>query len=102
MLPVGDGAFVGGLGVFGDLAFDRASLLAVDFDALTAAAVAARVAGFELNGADLLGQGGGEGVGVVLFAGEEVPEQLCHLGGGGDDRDRMTAPAADAEAKRAQ
>jgi hypothetical protein len=43
-LPVGDGLFVGGLGVLGDLAFDAAALLAVDRNVRAAEAHVVRLA----------------------------------------------------------
>jgi hypothetical protein len=50
----------------------------------------------------LLGQRSGERVGVILFADEQVPEQLCHLAAGRDDRDRMAAAGPDALIEGAQ
>jgi putative transposase len=100
-LPVGDGLFVSGLGVLGELALGSAALLAVEV-MLASTGTAAGVAGFELDGPDLLRQGGREGVGVVLFADEQVPEQRGHLAGGRDDRDRMPTAGADTLVERAQ
>jgi hypothetical protein len=88
------------LGVLGDLALDDAALLAVE-GVVVAAGTAAGVAGFELDGADLLRQGGWEGVGVVLFADEQVPEQRGHLASGRDDRDWVSTAGADAVIERA-
>jgi hypothetical protein len=99
-LPVSDGLFVGGSGVLSELTLDDAALLAVDV-VLASAGPAAGVAGFELDGADLLGQCGGERVGVVLFADEQMPEQRGHLAGGCDDRDRVPTVGADALVERA-
>jgi putative transposase len=99
-LPVGDGSFVGRLGVLGDLALGCSALLAVE-GVLTAAGLVAGVSGLELDGADLLGHRGREGVGVVLFADEQVPEQLGHLAGGRDDRDGVPAAGADPLVERA-
>jgi hypothetical protein len=55
--------------VLGDLSFEHASLLAVDGVAVAARPLA-RVARFELDRADLLGERSWEGVGVVPFADE--------------------------------
>jgi hypothetical protein len=88
--------------VFGDFVFDSAALLAGGRDVRSVAvAVAAGVAGFELDGEDLLGERGREGVGVVLFADEQMPEWLGHLSGGRNDRDWVPAAGADPLIERA-
>jgi transposase-like protein len=100
-LPVGDGASVGVLGLLGGAALEFAALLAVDAVAGSAALASWR-AGGELDLAELLRGGGRHRVCVVLFVGEEVPEEGAHLAGDGNDRDRVTAAAADAFEERAE
>src|SRR4051794_21783250 len=69
--PVGDGAFVGGLGVFGGGALGLASLLAVQ--RLSSPARLARWrAGLEFDAAHLLRGGRRHRVGVVAFGGEQM------------------------------
>ena len=59
-------------------------------------------AGGELEAAQLLFGQRGLGIGVVLLAGEQAPEQASELARRGDDRDLVAAPGADALVERAQ
>src|SRR4051812_34507212 len=94
-VPLGDGAFVGRLGVLGDGALGLASLLAVQ--RLPRAAGLARLgAGLEFDASEFLGVGGRHHVGVIAFGGEQMPEENRHLARGRDDRDLVAAAGADA------
>src|SRR3954469_2470100 len=70
---------VGELGLFGERAFGLAHRVVRRPD--VAAALPARGAGGELEAAHLLGGERGLGVGVVLAAGEQAPEQAGELAG---------------------
>jgi hypothetical protein len=96
-LPVAYGAGVGGLGLFGELAFGLAL-------ALTARCrvAPAFVAGGVLELAQLFACQRRLGVGVVLAAGEQAPERAGELAGAGDDGDLVTAARADALVEGAQ
>jgi hypothetical protein len=72
-----DGAFVGGSGVCGDFAFDRASLLAVIVTCAPFAA-AAGVAGAQLDCPDLFARAVGSAY-VALFAKSRCQNSLGHL-----------------------
>jgi hypothetical protein len=77
--PVGgsDGAFVGALGLEGELAFGMAHRVVGRPDAL--AALPARRAGLQLEAAHLLGGQRGLREGVVLAAREQAPERTREL-----------------------
>ena len=76
-LPVVDGAFVGALGLEGELAFGLAHRVVGRPD--VAAALPARGAGGELEAAHLLLGQRRLGEGVVLAAREQAPEQAREL-----------------------
>ena len=94
-VAVADGACVGELGLAGEVAFGLADRVVGGPDARCVGA-AARRAGGDLQPAQLLLGQRGLGVGVVLVAREQAPEQARELARGGDDRDRVAAAGADA------
>jgi len=66
------------------------------------AALVARRTGLELEATELFGCQGWLGVGVVLAAGQQTPEQTRQLSRSGDDRDLMAAARTDPLIERAQ
>src|SRR3954451_17169717 len=99
-LPVGDVAPVGELGLFGERAFGVAHGVVGRPD--RGGALGLGGAGGELEAAQLLLGQRRLGVGVVLAAGEQAPEQARELAGAGDDRDLVASAGADALVEGAQ
>src|SRR3954463_7410807 len=95
--PVGDESAVGGFGLFGELALAFAvGALAVGVLGRQSAASGVPLgAGAQFERADLLAGQRRALEGVVLLAGEEVPEQHGELAGDSDDRDLAAAARAD-------
>src|SRR3954470_2028229 len=97
-LPVGDEAAVGDLGLFGEFA------LAGAFGALAVGVLGGEVsssgsacgAGAQFDRAELLAGQRGALEGVVLLAGEEVPEEHGEFARNRDDRDLAAATNANA------
>src|SRR5664279_1371563 len=100
-MPVTDRARVGDLPLAGELALGLADRVVGAPDAGGLGAVARRTGGDLKTPQLLLGQRG-LGVGVVLFAGEQTPEQARELSGGRDDRHRVPAACANALIERVQ
>ena len=98
-VPVTHGARVGGLGLVGELALGFADGFVGVPDAGGLGRVA-RVPGGELEAPQLLAGQRRLGVGVVLLAREQAPEQAGELARGGDNRDRVPAARADALRRR--
>jgi hypothetical protein len=92
---------VGDLGLAGEFALGLADRVVGVPDAGGLGRVAL-VTGAELEAAQLLSGQRRLGVGVVLLASEQTPEQAGQLARRGDDRDRVSAAGADAFVERVQ
>jgi len=93
-VPVAHGARVGELGLAGKLLLGRPHRVVGGPDAASRRGQAL-CAGGDFQAAQLLLGERGLLEGVVLFAGEQMPEQAGQLARGGDDRDAMAAAGAD-------
>src|SRR5271167_1253371 len=94
-MPVAHGPCVGDLGLASELTLGLTYRIVGTPDAGGLRAVALG-AGGDLKAAELLLGQRGLLVGVVLFAGEQTPEQARELARGGDDRHRVSTACADA------
>src|SRR3954452_10650029 len=96
--PVGDESAVGGFGLFGELALALAvAALAVGILGRQGPASGVALgAGAQFEGTELFARQRRALEGVVLLAGEQVPEQHGELARDGDDRDLAAAPRTDA------
>src|SRR5271168_2904998 len=94
-MPVENRARVGNLCLSGELALGLSHRIVGAPDAGCLRGVALR-AGGDLKAPQLLLGQRGLLVGVVLFAGEQIPEQARELSGSRDDRHRMSSPRVDA------